>query len=102
MSLATKIAIVIDIDLEDIVPGYLANRQKDIDDIAQALAKGDIDTIRILGHRMKGSGAGYGFDEITEIGRRIEIAAKEGDSTAIAADRENLMRYLQSIEIIFK
>ena len=32
---------------------------------------------------MKGSGAAYCFGEISDIGRAIQIAAKDSDSTAI-------------------
>ncbi|MBF0124277.1 MAG: Hpt domain-containing protein, partial [Magnetococcales bacterium] len=53
-------------------------------------------------HRMKGSGAGYGFEAITEIGRQLEQSAIRGDATAMAAGRDQLVRYLESIEITFQ
>lgn len=70
-----KIVIQIDADLEELIPGYLRNKQNDIDAIATALLKDDYEAIRIIGHSMKGSGGGYGFDLITELGKAIESAA---------------------------
>ena len=61
--------------LADLVPGFLDGRRRDIDAIAAALERSDYDNVRILGHNMKGSGAGYGFNRITEIGTSLEQAA---------------------------
>nr|CRH06259.1 Conserved protein of unknown function. Containing Hpt domain [Candidatus Magnetococcus massalia] len=100
--MTTPIPVVIDQDLEDIVPGYLENRQKDIKDLNKALEEGDFQTASVLGHRMKGSGAGYGFDEITEIGKTIELAAKASDSSAIAEGVSRLVDYLERVEISYE
>ncbi len=37
--------------------------------------RGDYATIRTLGHQMAGTGGGYGFDPITEIGGALEESA---------------------------
>lgn len=97
-----KIIVTIDADLEEIVPGYLENRWKDVDAIGVALPQGDFDTLRVLGHRMKGSGAGYGFDEITEIGRKIELAAKDRDDAAIRDELEALKDYLERVAVVYE
>jgi len=96
-----KITVKIDADLKELIPGYLNNRQLDIRNIITSLEKGDYETIRIIGHSMKGSGGGYGFDLITELGRAIEQAAKEKDDDLIKAKVEELKEYLGKIEIIY-
>lgn len=96
-----RIVVHIDADLEDLIPGYLENRQKDIKNMKNALVKGDYDTVRILGHSMKGSGGGYGFDEISEIGKLIEESAKQKDDEAIRKLIERLSNYLERINIIY-
>jgi len=48
---------------------------------------------------MKGSGAGYGFDGISEIGKSIEIAGKEQSIENIKKGIENLKDYLRRVEI---
>ncbi|MEG3640047.1 Hpt domain-containing protein [Magnetococcus sp. PR-3] len=100
--MADPIKVVIDEDLEDIVPGYLENRQKDIKDLHKCLQEDDFDNASILGHRMKGSGAGYGFDQITEIGRGIETSAKSSNKDGIASGLAELIDYLERVEISYE
>ncbi|OSM05129.1 Hpt domain-containing protein [Magnetofaba australis] len=97
-----KIVVVIDRDLEDIVPGYIENRHKDIEALRKAVEEGDTETANVLGHRMKGSGAGYGFDEITEIGRHIETSAKSNDIDGVKKGVADLESYLQRVEVTYE
>jgi HPt (histidine-containing phosphotransfer) domain-containing protein len=55
----SRIIIHADIDLEDLIPGFLENRHKDIIEIESLLASGDYETTQRLGHSMKGAGGGY-------------------------------------------
>ena len=96
-----KIIVHVDLDLEDLIPGYLANRKSDIAAIHAALGKNDLDTIRILGHSMKGSGGGYGFETVTDIGMMIEKAAKEGRNEDIRVQVKRLEDYLRRVEIVY-
>jgi HPt (histidine-containing phosphotransfer) domain-containing protein len=96
------IIVKVDSDFEDIIPGFLRNRQGDIETILEALEKCDYETIRILGHNMKGAGGGYGFEVITEIGRAIEQAALNNDEAEIKKSLSELSTYLEQIEIVFE
>jgi len=96
-----RITIKIDEDLQDLIPGYLENRRKDIAAIAEALSRGDYEKIRVIGHSMKGSGGGYGFDAITAIGRGIEEAAKAHDGEKIRGGAAELDAYLKSVDITY-
>ena len=95
-----KIIVHVDPDLADLIPGYLANREKDIAAIHDALKKKDLETVRILGHSMKGSGGGYGFDTITDIGMMLEKAVKEGREEMIHREIVRLEDYLQHVVIV--
>lgn len=97
-----KIVVQVDADLEDLIPGYLQNRRQDVDAILQALENQDFETIRILGHTMKGTGGGYGFEAITEMGRGLEEAAKDKNAPAIRQGATALLAYLQAVEVVFK
>ena len=97
-----KIIIHADIDLEDLIPGFLENRRKDIVEIGSLLASDDYETIQRLGHSMKGAGGGYGFDEITDIGSHIENAAKEKNADEIQRQAGELLRYLENIEVVYE
>jgi HPt (histidine-containing phosphotransfer) domain-containing protein len=97
-----KIVIHIDPEIADLIPGFLENRQKDIKSIEEALTKDDFETIRFLGHSMKGAGGSYGFDAITDIGRSLEQAAIVQDAGGIKKSLRELFTYLDCIEVIYK
>lgn len=97
-----KIVVGIDPDLRDLIPGFIENRLQDVKDIRAALKTGDFDKLRILGHSMKGTGGGYGFDEITVIGGVIEDAAKMRDGDSIARENARLADYLARVEVVYK
>ena len=58
------------------VAAYVQRWVTALPDARAALAGSDHDALRVLGHRLKGSGGGYGISQLTEIGTRIEEAAK--------------------------
>jgi HPt (histidine-containing phosphotransfer) domain-containing protein len=97
-----KIIVTIDADLEDLIPDYLENRRQDCQTVLQKLENGDYEGIRVLGHTMKGTGGGYGFDAITDMGRALEEAAKQPDPAAIRSVVAQLEDYLQAIEIVYR
>jgi HPt (histidine-containing phosphotransfer) domain-containing protein len=96
-----KIVVNVDSDIEDLIPGFLENRQQDVKSIYDALDKEDYETIRILGHSMKGAGGGYGFDEITDIGRSIEGSAEGKNQEEVKKWVINLSNYLDRVEIVY-
>ena len=97
-----KVIVTVDSDLEDLIPGYFENRQKDIRSIRKALENDDYETIRILGHSMKGSGGGYGFDAITDIGRSLEEDANVGNADGIRKHTDELSSYLERVEVVYE
>ncbi len=97
-----NIMVRIDPDLKELIPHYLENRIRDVGAISAALGNSDFESIRILGHGMKGSGEGYGFETITEIGRAIEAAAKEGNAEEIRRRGEELRCYVERVEILYE
>jgi len=96
-----KIIVYVDEDLEDLVPGFLQNRHGDVDAMNCALTDGDFETVRVLGHSMKGSGGGYGFYGITDIGMSLEEAAKEENAEAIGKWIAELSDYLDRVEVTY-
>lgn len=100
-SQSEKIQVRIDSDLQDLIPDYLRNREKDLLVYQQALEKGNFDTIALLGHSMKGSGGGYGFNGLTSIGRAIEKAAKNKDKDSVRQSIVDLMDFLKKLEIVY-
>ena len=88
--------------LAELVPAFLESRRRDIDTIAAALERSDYDDVRNLGHNMKGSGAGYGFNRITEIGASLEQAAGRRAPEEIRARSAELVRYLDALHVEYE
>lgn len=86
-------------DLESLIPGYLKNRRRDVIRIRQLVQDGDYNETQRLAHSMKGSGGGYGFDEITLLGAAMEIAAKSQDNPKILSGIDELEKYLNTVRI---
>ncbi|MFP4499352.1 MAG: response regulator, partial [Vulcanimicrobiota bacterium] len=67
----------IDPEVIELTPWYLENLEKEANACKEALKKEDFETVRIKGHGMKGSGSSFGFSEISELGKKLEISGKE-------------------------
>jgi len=94
--------IEIDKDLKPIIPQFMENRKNNIKEIESYLKKNNYKEIEIIGHSMKGSGGGYGFEEITKIGEKIEKAAKDENEEEITRQVEYLNIYLEEVEVVYK
>ena len=97
-----RVTVSIDPDLEELVPGFLENRRKDVATLARAAQVGDVKTVRLLGHRMKGDGGGYGFQGISEIGEALEQAAYRQDWKVIIQKTEELTAFLAQVDVVYR
>ena len=100
--MAEKTRIRIDKDLAEIVPGYLENRRKDLVTIETALSAGDYATITTIGHRIRGTGSGYGFDWLSIVGATLETAGKAADIAVIQKSLADIRDYLDRIEVFYE
>ena len=96
------ITVYIDPGLEEIVPGFLENRRRDVETVETALRQNDFNTICVIGHRMRGDGGGYGFDAISTIGEGMEQAAARQDSEAIRRNLDSLVDFLARITVVYR
>jgi HPt (histidine-containing phosphotransfer) domain-containing protein len=97
-----KIIVHIDPEIADLIPVFFENRHKDIKTIGEALTQGDFETIKIIGHNMKGSGGSYGFDAISDIGKSLEQTAITQDTVGIKKYLQDLSAYLDGVEMVYK
>jgi HPt (histidine-containing phosphotransfer) domain-containing protein len=87
--------------MEDLVPSYLDKRRAEIAKYRQALIDEDFETIRMLAHKLKGTGAGYGFEELTSLGGQIEKAATSRDAARVRMCVDALASYIENVELNF-
>src|SRR5690349_5474010 len=95
-----KITIKIAPDMADLAPNYLSNRRNDLVVLKQALTQGNLDTIQKLGHKVKGTAGGYGFDGLGAIAKELDAAAKAHDITQVSNLVHQMEDYLGRVEIV--
>jgi len=88
--------------LEGILGGYLERRRKDVEAVDAALERGDYETIRTVGHNIKGSGSGYGLDRLSEIGRALEEAANLRAGERVRVCNRELDDFLQRLVVTYE
>jgi HPt (histidine-containing phosphotransfer) domain-containing protein len=89
-------------DIEDLIPVFMSNRNKELGALRAALAAADFEQLRQLGHRMRGVGNSYGFERISEIGKHIEDGARSGDKASLEARIADYGDYLSKVEIAYE
>ena len=99
MSESGVFRVEIDRDFDTVAPEYLSSRCSECRLILDLLADDRFDDIRIIGHRMKGTGGSYGFDGISEIGERLEAAALAHNADAIRLAVSSLQAYLEGVVV---
>ena len=97
-----EIAVIIDKDLEDLIPGFLQNRTKDLESLKEALTQESYEKIVSIGHNLKGLGGGYGFHGMSEIGAEIESAGKEKNSGLLGEAIARFDQYLSQVVITYQ
>jgi HPt (histidine-containing phosphotransfer) domain-containing protein len=104
MSAPSSQAITITVakDLEDLIPTFMKNRNKELETLRTALSAGDMEQLRQLGHRMKGVGISYGFDKVSLLGKQIEDGAKSGNRAGLEACITEYTDYLARVSIVYE
>ncbi len=87
--------------MADLVARYLERCRADVAAMRSALEGGTLATVRGLGDRLAGSGAAYGFGEISSRGLAIERAARDADRFLIEEALAALDRYLAAVEVTY-
>lgn len=89
-------------DIEDLIPVFMQNRHKELENLRVALAAADFEQLRQLGHRMKGVGNSYGFTRVSVLGKHIEDGARSGDRAALQATISEYDDYLSKVQIAYE
>ncbi|CUT02588.1 Hpt domain-containing protein [Candidatus Chrysopegis kryptomonas] len=60
-------------DWKNLQEKFLSIASEKLNLMEQALSKKDFSLVQLYAHQLKGSGASFGFDEVTEIAGQIEV-----------------------------
>lgn len=91
-----------DRDLQDLIPLFMENRRKDLALADTAFAAGDFDHIRRLAHSLKGICRPYGFPELEEMSKRLELAGESESLADIGRILVEMRAYVQTVKIVFE
>ncbi|NDV28401.1 Hpt domain-containing protein [Desulfovibrio sp. JC010] len=97
--MSERFVIQVDEDLEAIMPRYLEIRQKELAELEEAVAAKNFEIIRLLGHRLKGTGSSYGLDELTRLGTLIEDKAVDEDMSEVPEHTAGVRHFLEHLDI---
>ena len=89
--------VLVDEDILDMIDDFLHNQRAEVEKLRQAMANGDRDSCRRIGHTMKGVGGMYGFHWLSLVALEIEHASKE-DPTQLPPLVEMLAGYLERVQ----
>ena len=84
--------------LAEQTPAYMQNCRENIILMHEALDRADFEVVVILGHNLRGSGGGFGFQAITDIGAGLERAAEGADIDMSRKLVGELSRYLDEVQ----
>lgn len=66
-----------DPEFQELIRKYLDYLNVSLPELKNNIAQEEYYNIRRYGHNLIGSGGGYGFDDLTELGRNINLSAHE-------------------------
>lgn len=81
----------------ELIKLYIQSLKDSIPEIRSNLSADVFDPIQKFGHNIKGSGGGYGFNELSELGRNLEIAAKAADSKNCEKNINEIERFILNL-----
>jgi len=96
------ISVRIDPLLAEVVPKFLAQCAQTVTDFRDAVRSGDLTAARRIGHALYGTAGSFGFEEMAGIGRKIEQAAREGDSRSLERLAEALDEHVARVRPVFE
>ncbi len=71
--------ILVPEELVNLVPGFVSRREEDVRVLESLIKEKKFAEIAQLAHKLKGHGTSYGFDAVSELGKKIEFASKRKD-----------------------
>jgi len=89
--------VLVDPDIQDLVPRFLENQAQNAAQVLELCEQSDFESVRRIGHNMKGTGKGYGFEVISACGASLEQAASREDAEVVTRVAAELSSYLEGL-----
>jgi len=89
-------------DIDKLRPGFVAEKRREAEIAMLALGKNDFRTVRMLALRLKGEGANFGFNELTQIGAELAEAANKMDPATSRKLAQQLSAHLGKLQETYR
>ncbi len=101
---AIKTADTISVDemLKDLIPGFLKNKENEIQQLNEMLDQKDFNKVKKLGHNWKGSCPSYGFHYLGDMGKEFEDLVHNEDYSNLKKIISTLPSYIRNLEIHYQ
>lgn len=76
---------------------YIERRKMDLEICLDSLESKQYEKIAKIGHQLKGNGATFGYPELSNVGEKIEEAAKRSDPKALGSTLEEFSRIIETL-----
>lgn len=81
----------------ELATNYINRRIKDLEYLQTALEDEDFVICEQIGHRLKGSAATFGFQELQQVATQLEVHAKEEDIESLTLDVDEFREWVEKI-----
>jgi signal transduction histidine kinase/DNA-binding response OmpR family regulator/HPt (histidine-containing phosphotransfer) domain-containing protein len=98
-AVSEPIFVSIDPDFRHIAGQFVRFVYDSVSSMEKALEKKDLDTVRMLGHRMKGEGGALGFAPVSDLGKYLQDSAVSGDMITLSKALISLKNYISRVVI---
>ena len=90
--------VIVDPDIQDLVGRFLENQRNNATLVLELVNQRDFESVRRIGHNMKGTGKGYGFEIISSHGASLEQAASRSQADDVKRVANELAEYLAEVK----
>jgi CheY-like chemotaxis protein/HPt (histidine-containing phosphotransfer) domain-containing protein len=81
-----------------LIPIFIERCLENVIAMQKALVQKDFETVTIIGHNLRGSGGGFGFQAITDFGANLEQASQNKNADRIGKLLGELSIYLETLD----
>lgn len=71
---------------------YIERRKADLSQLQEAVSSGSVEVFKRIGHQIRGNAASFGFEDLADIGTRME----DLDSSTLAAEGHEILAHLNT------
>jgi diguanylate cyclase (GGDEF)-like protein len=94
--------VVADPWFADRIPAFLASRRDDASALAAACSARTFDRVRSIARRMRAAAVEHGFERIQRLAGVLEHAARDEDSGTLAAAIDELVLYVDHVQVTYR